>query len=209
MKKKHLSLAVSFAMFSVASMTAGAALASPVSTVNVQFINQGTSVPYHGEYAGYYNAKVNGIDTIVMCDDFTTLINYGQTWQANEFTYADVMGGASTKFSGTQKYSEVGWLFSQTAAATPSVRAQMQGAIWNIMTPGSVVMDPLAQSYFNAATNGTHDTYNWSGVMKVLTPTPAASGQEFLTAAPVPVPAAAWLLGSGLLGLVGVSRRPA
>lgn len=30
-----------------------------------------------------------------------------------------------------------------------------------------------------------------------------------VTDAPVPVPAAAWLLGSGLLGLIGVARRKA
>ncbi|OHA84218.1 MAG: hypothetical protein A2937_01760 [Candidatus Yonathbacteria bacterium RIFCSPLOWO2_01_FULL_47_33b] len=186
-------------------MTATAAFAA---TVNVQFINQGTSVPYHGVYAGYYNAKIDGVDSIVFCDDFTTGINYGQAWTANEFTYADVIGGAGTKFSGVSKYSQAGWLFSQTAAATPSVRAQIQGAVWNIMAPGSVIMDPLAQNYYNLATNGTHNTYNWSGVMKVLTPTPSGSGQEFLTPTVVPVPASVWLLGSGLLGLVGVSRRP-
>lgn len=203
---KKLSLVVSVAMFLLALITANAVMAA---TVSVQFINQGTSVPYHGVYAGYYNAKIDGLNALVLCDDFTTWVSYGQSWTANEFTYADVQGGASTKFSGVQKYSQAGWLFSQTAATTLAVRAQMQGAIWNIMTPGSVVMDPLAQSYFNAATNGTHDTYDWSSVMKVLTPTPFASGQEFLTPTPVPVPAAIILFGSGLAGLMGVSRRKA
>ncbi|KAF0188071.1 MAG: hypothetical protein FD168_2072 [Desulfobulbaceae bacterium] len=33
------------------------------------------------------------------------------------------------------------------------------------------------------------------------------TGETILNAAPVPVPAAAWLLGSGLLGLVGLRRR--
>jgi type VI protein secretion system component Hcp len=36
----------------------------------------------------------------------------------------------------------------------------------------------------------------------------AFEGLMLAQAAPVPVPAAAWLLGSGLLGLIGVARRP-
>lgn len=204
---KRISLAVSAAVVSLTAMTSSPALAV---AVNVQFINQGTSVPYHGVYAGYYNVKVDGVNTLALCDDFLTGISYGQSWTANEFTYADVAGGASTKFLDTQKYSQAGWLFGQTAAVTPLVRAQMQGAIWNIMSPGSVVMDPLAQGFYNQATSGAYDTYDWGGVMKVLTPTPFMSGQEFLT--PVPEPSPALLFGSGLavlMGVVGISRRKA
>lgn len=177
-------------------------------TVTVEFIGPGTSVPYHGVYAGYYIADVNGTPTAVMCDDFTTVIHAGDTWSANVFTYADVLGGASTKFSGITKYAQVGWLYSQTATATPQDRAQIQGAIWNIMTPGSVPMDALAQWYHDQATDGTHNGFNWSTVMKVFTPDPHNAGQEFLvTPTPVPLPASAFLFGSGMFGLIGFARR--
>lgn len=189
----------------LAALLLGATTAAQASLVTVQFVNQGTSVPYHGVWSGYYNAKIDGVNAVVFCDDFLSEISYGQTWQAYEYSYADVIGGAATKFSGSTKYSQVGWLFSQTAAATPAVRAQIQGAVWNIMAPGSVAMDPLAQSYYAQATSGTHNGFDWSGVMKVLTPNPLMAGQEFL--APVPIPAAFWLLGSGLIGVVGVMRR--
>ena len=88
---KKLSLVVLFAL-SLAAFRVNAA------TVTVQFLNHGTSIPYHGAYAGEYNATVNGVNTSVVCDDFLTEIVTGQTWVANEFTYADIQNGAVTKF---------------------------------------------------------------------------------------------------------------
>jgi len=174
-------------------------------TVSIEFVGPGTSVPYHGVHAGYYIANVNGTPTAVMCDDFTNVIHAGDTWQANTFTYTDVLGGAGTKFSGITKYAQVGWLYSQTSAASPSVRAQIQGAVWNIMTPGSVAMDSLAQWYHDQATSGYYDNFNWSNIMVVLTPNPHNTGQEFLV--PVPLPASVFLFGSGMFGLVGFARH--
>ena len=178
------------------------------SLVTVELVGVGDSIPYHGVLAGYYIAKINGVEKRVVCEDFTTWVNLGQTWQAYEYTYADIQAGASTKFSGAQKYSEVGWLFSQMASATPGARAQMQGAMWNIMTPGSVVMDPLAQSYYHQATDGTHNTFDFSGVGKVLTPNPYRSGQDFfVVTAPVPLPAGMLLFMSGLASLSWFARK--
>ena len=176
-------------------------------TVTIKFVGPGASVPYHGVDAGYYEVKIDGTTGTVMCDDFSTVIHAGDTWTANVFTYADVMGGAATKFSGAVKYAQAGWLYSQTALASPSDRAQIQGAIWNIMIPGSVVMDSLAQWYYNQAASGSYDNFNWSNTMLVLSPNPHTAGQEFLTPVPVPLPASALLLGSGLLGIMGFIRN--
>lgn len=143
-----------------------------------------------------------------MCDDFTARIYPGDTWEAKEYTYAGIQSDAQPKFSGKEKYGEVGWLFAQTATATPSVRAQIQGAIWNIMTPGSVAMDPLAQSYYNQATDGTHGGFNYKDLMTILTPHPSIAGQELLRrVAPVPIPPSILLLGSGVALLGCVTRH--
>lgn len=187
------------------------AQAAQVSLVNVQFVDKGSSVPYHGIWAGYYDAKIDGILDQVMCDDVTRLIYPGNTWKARELTFADMQSGASGKFANTVKYSEVGWLFSQTPSATRSVRAQIQAAIWTIMSPNAgVPLDPLAQQYFTQATSGLYDSYDWSHVMTVLTPSPFPSGQEFLRqAAPVPEPSAFLLFGSGLMviTMAGVIKK--
>lgn len=172
--------------------------------VDVQFVGPGTSIPYYGVYAGYYQAKINDILDFVMCDDVTRIIYSGNTWKAQELTYADMQNGKNGKFADLKKYSQASWLFDQTDEAAPFLRAQMQAAIWTIMSPtAGVTLDPLAQSYFAEATNGTHNAQNWSNVMTVLAPAPSNSGQEFLRHASVPEPGSVLLFGSGLALLAG------
>lgn len=66
--------------------------------------------------------------------------------------------------------------------------ADQQGAVRLTMIAGSVEFDSISA------------TYSPTGVQKY------AGAIEF-TAAPVPIPAAVWMFGSGLVGLVAMSRR--
>jgi len=71
---------------------------------------------------------------------------------------------------------------------------------FNTLTPtvGTYPFTDTGQYYFGAATNvGTTTGYDYEWLIHV----------DGVGAPPVPVPAAVWLFGSGLLGLVGVSRR--
>lgn len=77
---------------------------------------------------------------------------------------------------------------------------------------GSTLLDvniaiPTDRSWITYSNNvtGVHEIY--------FAPTmgfwPSVDNLNYNSTAPVPVPAAAWLLGSGLLGLIGVARRKA
>lgn len=82
------------------------------------------------------------------------------------------------------------------------------GGFSTINTEGNVGSSLSLWNAYNASTDflGSELAYSLIGQLNIDTVTGVAS----LTTAPVsavPVPAAAWLLGSGLVGLVGVARR--
>ncbi|MEO8224376.1 MAG: VPLPA-CTERM sorting domain-containing protein, partial [Gammaproteobacteria bacterium] len=114
------------------------------------------------------------------------------------------------------KYSQAGWLYSQVSTLLPndySGQADIQEAIWKVMIPGYALVGGGAGAYYTAATGGTHDSFDWSAVMRVVTANPLVQEgldvQEFLIGpgmSVVPVPAAVWLFGSAL-GMLGLSRR--
>ena len=105
-------------------------------------------------------------------------------------------------------YSQAGYLFSLALSADYTNQADIDNAIWKIMDPGVTLANANATAYFNTATSGAYDMFDWSAYMQVLTPEPSSASQEFLIpVAPVPLPAAAWLFGSGLFGLGALARR--
>lgn len=115
---------------------------------------------------------------------------YASVWTAKNVTfndngdgtYGNTATGAGTVWTGTQNM-----LFDWSNSVDIPVAHQ-----WDITDNGDGTAD--ATSIF----------------ARILTPTPSFPGfqpQFSGTLNQVPVPAAAWLFGSGLLGLVGIARR--
>lgn len=89
---------------------------------------------------------------------------------------------------------------------TDTVKGEAQKAVWKIMG----VMDITGGTgtdfdiYTIASGHAGYSTGNWMIAYTPIT-VGAANYQDFLV--PTPIPAAFWLLGSGLMGLVAVRRR--
>lgn len=188
---------------------------------SVTFTDVANSVDRGGVYSGFYSLTLDTQAILGMCDSRFSQVNPPVTWTADIRTFADIQAGAVGKFNSPStaaslaKYSQAGWLYGQIGTLLPNDyagQADIQEAIWKIMTPGYVLIGAGAGSWFASATDTTHDSFDWSAVMRVVTPNPlnqeSVDVQEFLVGSliPVPVPAAVWLFGSAL-GALGLSRR--
>ena len=200
-------------------------LSTAANAASVTFNNVANSVNRGGVYSGYYSLTIDTQAILGMCDSVNSVVNPPVTWTADIRSFADIQGGAVGKFNNPStaatliKYSQAGWLYSQLATLALndySGQADIQEAIWKVMTPGYALVGAGAGAWYTAGTDTSHDAFDWSAVMRVVTANPLVQGgndvQEFLIGGDfsvVPVPAAAWLFGSALLGLGGLVRRKA
>jgi hypothetical protein len=200
-------------------------LATVADAASVTFNGVANSVNRGGVYSGFYSLTIDGLGILGLCDARYSQVNPPVTWTADILTYTNIQSGAVGKFNSPStpatlaKYSQAGWLYSQIGTLAPNDyagQADIQEAIWKIMSPAYGLVGAGAAAWYAAATGGAHDSFNWSGVMRVVTPDPlvhqSIDVQEFLIGpgmtTVVPVPAAAWLFGSALGFLGWVRRRP-
>ncbi|MDY6954643.1 MAG: VPLPA-CTERM sorting domain-containing protein [Thermodesulfobacteriota bacterium] len=78
--------------------------------------------------------------------------------------------------------------------------------------PGDTLTFKLESSWFNTTNDGVYIGQSYASVLDNCddaTGFRSTDGSErhFIISAPVPVPAAVWLLGSGIIGLIGIGRR--
>ena len=188
----------------------------------------GLSTPYPAVnpdvYAGLLEANLN-VPTLVMSADHSARVAVGDVQTLHIYTYADVMAGAPVKFTSAQYGRSASllhnvfpmdqvpnsWVLTMSGIIGNTGLAEVNTQVWDIMSSTS------CPAWWNGCSSA--DTFNWSGSMLIAegvdtylipinTAQASISGTGLATFTPsVPVPPAVWLFGSGLIALVGISRR--
>jgi hypothetical protein len=187
-------------------------------TVTLTLYSASGSPSYNGDDVYPYMVQVNNAAaTPMMCDDATTDINVGDSWQANAYSMTQP-NYANFKFStaGLTTYEEAAVILTEVsdgslAATDPNALADGNAAVWSLFDPdysiatdNAEVTSILASAQAAVAAGGL----DYSGVT-VYTPAAGYSSQEFLSGdvTPTPEPATYALFGGGLLGLGFAGRK--
>ena len=187
-------------------------------TLNISGINSliyGTT-QYGGEYVGPLGANLNDniINGGITCLDITTTTYVPTSFGVTVDTLSPVNLSDAKFFQGNPNqlfyYEEAALLIGQLATHTNQI-GEISFAIWRIMAPAHAAGPDatLENWWMNWAASQNMALYDFSSV-KIYTAIPGSSNQEFMSGvvtSAVPIPAAIWIFGSGLLGLIGIRKR--
>jgi hypothetical protein len=167
----------------------------------------------NGTYAiSPYYLSINGAAPIdAFCVDFNHESYIGASWTAN----VSLVSGSTFEntYQGNQTaYLEMGYLASIYKTAIAAEQVYIQQAIWDISVGNNGTppyTDESTKVWISQAMTN-YNTWTTSGWV-ILTDTQGITTgtQEFLTQGPVatPEPGTIMLLGSGILGIYGFSRK--
>jgi hypothetical protein len=160
-------------------------------TAGGDFAQYGGSSSFTGSIDGSGNISLTPTGTLATVGDFPSLVD--EAWNVDNFNGGS---GAGTNFVPNSPNSNTGYDAFSTGSAT-NASGTINGAAYDgtkaILVKGGSIGNSWG-GFFGAQ---YFEVWNVGFTFTAALPTTPA----------VPVPAAAWLLGSGLVGLVGVARR--
>ncbi len=195
-----------FGVLFLFALLLGLGCASSASADTVKLIKLGEQFA-PGEFAGPYQATLNGDPITMVCVSFDRHVRVGQTWEVsvNEITLSGV---ANALYGGTanalSKYQQAAFLTDQLAL-NPNENGAIQTAIWKLFNAATPDFGN-AGAWLALAQNQDFSGYDFSK-FRILTPTDRSAGgpQENLTT--VPEPTTMLLLGTGLTAIAAKVRR--
>jgi hypothetical protein len=148
---------IRFSVLAVALMAICVSYSKADTIASMKLTSAGSNTDY-GAYIGPYTATINGVSTLVICDDFSDATYVGETWTATLSTYPSLTNvkfdpGTANTAVRTKGYDEIAWLAIQLIGSKNTAQTDaIQYAIWSVFNPSGV------STYLNNAGGHSFDT---------------------------------------------------